>query len=139
MGSMLRERVWCATGCYGVDCLPMDILGGRVGGRASVSTLGGRSRVFTGVGGGNGVVGFWAIALVDARGLSLESGWVLCSGVEYGVGVGLGRKILWMRVRASKRSVCSVAGTSFMVHNRKWRAWTMRSPGVTVGFVRYEW
>ena len=39
-------------------------------------------------------------------------------------------------VRASKRSVCSVAGAYLMAHDRKWRAWTIRSSGVIVGCVR---
>ena len=41
-----------------------------------------------------------------------------------------------MQVRASKRSLCSVDGTSLMANDRKWRAWTMRSFGVIVGCVR---
>ena len=64
---------------------------------------------------------------------------MLCSSVEYGGGRGLGRKMLRMRVRSSKRLVCSVAGTYLMAHDREWRAWTMQSSGVTVGLVRYEW
>ena len=56
---MVRERVRCATGCSGVDWFPMDILGGRVGGAASVSTLVGGARVCTGDGGGAGAVGCW--------------------------------------------------------------------------------
>ena len=42
-------------------------------------------------------------------------------------------------VRSSNRWVCSVAGTSLMARERKWRAWTMRSSGVTVSCVMYEW
>ena len=38
-----------------------------------------------------------------------------------------------MRVGAYKRSVCSVAGTSLMAQDRKWRAWTIRSSGMTDG------
>ena len=41
-----------------------------------------------------------------------------------------------MQARASKHSVCSVAGTSPMANNRKWREWTMQSSGVIVGCVR---
>ena len=52
---MVHKRVRCATGCSGVDWLPMAILGGRAVGSASVSTLGGRAGVFTGDGGGTGV------------------------------------------------------------------------------------
>ena len=139
VGRMVCERVWCATGCSGVYWFPMDILGGRVGGAASVSTFGGREGVCTGDGGGAGAVGLWAITLGAAGVLSLGSGWVLCSSVEYGGGVGLGRKMLRMRVRASKSLVCSVAGTSLMAHEKKWKEWTMRSSGVTVGCVRHEW
>ena len=130
---MVRERVLCATGCSGVDWFPMDILVGRAGGAASASTLGGGSGLCTEDSGGAGAGGRWAITLGAAGGFSLGSGWVLCSGVEYGGGVGLGRKMLQMQVRASKRLVCSVAATSLMVHDRKWRAWNMRSSGATVG------
>ena len=79
------------------------------------------------------------ITIGGAGGFSFRSGWVLCSGVEYGGGIGLGRKMSRMRVRASKRSVCSMAGTPLMAHYMKWRVWNMRSSGVTVGRVRYEW
>ena len=88
---MFRERVQCATGCSGVDWLPMDILGGRAGGAVGVSTLGGGAGVCTGDGGGDGVEGRWAITLGAAGGFYLGAGWVLCSGVEYGGGVGLGK------------------------------------------------
>ena len=71
------------------------------------------------------------ITLGFAGGFSLGVYWVWCSGG--------GRKMSWMRVRDSKCLVCSVAGTSLMAHDRKWRAWTMRSSGVTFGCVRYEW
>ena len=131
VGRIVRERVWWATGCSGVDWFPMAILCGRAGGAASVSTLGGRTGVCTGDGGGTGAVGRWASTLGDSGGLSIGAGWVWCS-----VGV---RKMSRMRVSSSKRLVCSVAGTSLMAHDRKWRAWTMRFSGVTVGCVRYEW
>ena len=132
-GKIVCERVWCATGCSGVDWFPMDILGGRAGCVAIVSTLGVGARVFTGECGGAGEVDLWAITLGSAGGFSLGAGWVLCSGVDYDVSVGLGRKMSRMRVRASNRLVCSVAGTSLMVHARKCRGWTMRSSGVTFG------
>ena len=131
MGRMVHDIVWWATGCSGVDSFPIAVLGGRAGGAASVSTLGGRAGVCNGGVVGTGAVGLWASTLGAAGGFYLGSGWVWCSGG--------GRKMSQMRVRASKRSVCSVAGTSLMAHNRKWRAWTMRSPGVTIGCVRYEW
>ena len=44
-----------------------------------------------------------------------------------------------MRVRSSKNLVYSVAGTYLVAHDRKWRAWNMRSSDVNVGCVRYEW
>ena len=129
MGRMVRERVRWATGFSGLDCFPMAILCGRAGGTASVSTLGGRAGVCTGEDGINWAVGCWASTLGAAREFSLGSGWVWCSGG--------GRKMSRIQVRASKRSVCSVAGTSLMAHDRKCRAWTMRSSGVTVDCVRY--
>ena len=108
----------------------MAIFGGRAGGVASVSTLGGRAGVCTGDGGVTGGVGRWASTLGAAGGFSFGSGWVWCSDG--------GRKMSRMRVRDSKHSVCSVDGTSLILHDRKWRAWTMRSSGVTVGCIRYE-
>ena len=103
---------------------PTAILGGIAGGAASIFTLGGRAGVFTGAGdgGGTGEVGRGASTLGGPGGLSLGTGWVW-----------YGRKMLRMRVRASNRSLYSVAGTSLMAHNRKWRAWTMRYSGVIVG------
>ena len=133
VGRMVRERMRCAAGCYGLDWFPMDILGGRADGAASVSTLGGGAGVCTVDGGGSGAGVCWAITLGSAWGFTLEAGWVLSSSVEYGRGLGLGRKMSRMRVRASKHSVCSAAVASLMVHERKWRAYTMRSSGVTVG------
>ena len=44
--------------------------------------------------------------------------------------------MLRMPVRDSKLSVCSVAGKYLIVHDRKWRAWTMRYSGMIVGCVR---
>ena len=81
MGRMVRERMQCATRCSGVDWFPMDILGGRSGGAASVSTLGGGAGVCTGDGGGAGAGGRWAITLGAAGGFALGTGWVLCSDV----------------------------------------------------------
>ena len=133
MGRMVRERVWCDTGFSGVDWFPMAILGGRAGGASSVSTLGGRAGVCTGDSEGAGVVSRWAITLRSTRRVSLGSVGVLCSGVEFGGGRGLGSKMSWMRVRDSNRLVCSVPSTSFMAHVRNCRAWNMRSSGVTVG------
>ena len=78
---MVRERVQCATGCSGVDWFPMDILDGREGGAASVSTLGGGEGVCTGDGGGAGTGGRWAITLEAAGVFVLGTGWVLCSDV----------------------------------------------------------
>ena len=109
VGRMVCERMWCDTGCSGVDWFPMDILGGRAGGAASVSPLGGMAGLFTRDGGGAGAGGLWAITLEAAGGFFLGKGWVLCSGVEYGGGIGLGRKMSRMRVRSSKRMVCSMA------------------------------
>ena len=102
----------------------MPPFGGIAGGAASIFTLGGRAGVFTGAGdgGGTGGLGLWERTLGGTRGFSLGSGWVCC-----------GRNMSWMQVGASKRSLCIVAGTSLMEHDRKWRAWTMRSSGVTVG------
>ena len=88
----------------------MDILGGMAGGTSSVSTLGSRAGVCTGNGEGTGGVGCGASTLGAAGGFSLGAGWVWCSGG--------GRKMSRMRVGSSKRSVCSVAGTSLMAHNR---------------------
>ena len=91
----------------------MNILGGRTGGAVSVSNLVGWAGVCNGDSGGAVAVGCWAITLGSAGRFSLGSGWVFYCGMEYG-GIscgGLGRKMLRMRVRASKRSVCSVAGT----------------------------
>ena len=102
---MLCERMRCCTGCSGVDWFSMDILGGRVVGADSVSPLGGMTGVFTGDGGGAGAGGRWAITLGSAGGFFLVSGWVLRSSVECGGGIGLGRKMSRMRVRASKHSV----------------------------------
>ena len=53
-------------------------------------------------------------------GYSLGAVWVFCGGVEYGVIScwGIGRKMSWMRVRYSKRSVCRLAVASMMAHNR---------------------
>ena len=133
MGRMACKRMQCATGCSGVDWFPIDILGGRAGGAASLSPLVVMAGVFTGDGGGSGAGGRWAITLGASGGFFLGAGWVLCSGLEYGGGIGLGRKMSRMRVRDSKHLVCSVAGTYLMAHDRKWRAWTMQSSGVTVG------
>ena len=130
---MVRDRVRCNTRYSGVDWFPMTILGGREGDADSVSTLGGRAGVCPGDGGGPGAVGHWEITLGAAGGFSFGAGWVLCSGVEYGGCVGLGRKMSWMQVMDSKRLVCSVAVTALMAHSRKWRAWTMQFYGVTVG------
>ena len=55
----------------------------------------------------------------------MEYGGIVCGGI--------GRKMSQMWVRASKSLVCSVAGTSLMVHNRKCSALTMWSSGVTAG------
>ena len=131
VGMMVCESVWWDTRWSGMYWFPVAILGGRSGGVASVSTLGGRSVVCTGGGGGTGGLGRWTITLGDSGGFSLGAGWVCCSGLV--------RKMSRMRVRFFKRSVCSVSGTSLMAHDRKWRAWTIRSSGVTVGCVRYEW
>ena len=133
MGRMVRERVWCATGCSGVDWFPMDILGGRAGGAVVVYTLGGWSVVYTGDCGGARAGSCWAITLGDAGGFTLGADWVFCSGVEYGGGGVLGSKMSRMRVRAYKRSVFSMADTYLMVNDRKWSAWTMQSSDVTVG------
>ena len=57
VGRMVRERVRWATGWTGVYWLPMAILGGIVGGAASVSTLGGRAVACTGAGDGGGTGG----------------------------------------------------------------------------------
>ena len=130
---MVRERVWCATGCSGVDWLPMDILGGRAGGAVVLSTLGGYSGVCNGDCGGARAGSCWVIVLGAAGGFTLGVGWVLCRGVEYGGGGVLGRKMSRMRVRASKRLVCSMADKYLMAHDRKWISWTMRSSGVTIG------
>ena len=102
---MVRERVGCANGCYGVDWFPMDTLGGRAGSAVGVSILGGGEGVFTGDSESAGAGGLWEITLGDAGGFSLGAGWVLCSGVEYGICEGLSRKISRMQVRNSKRSV----------------------------------
>ena len=131
VGRMFHEPVGRDTGCSGVDWFPMAILGGRAGGADSVFTLGGRAGVCNGDGGGTGAVGRWASTLGASEGFSLGEGWMWCSGG--------GRKMLRMRVRSSNRLVCSVSGTSLMVHARKWRAWTMRSSGLTLGCVMYEW
>ena len=111
MGRMVRELVWWDTGWSGVDWFPMAILGGMAGGADNVSTLGGRSGVCTGDGGDTGGVGRWGSTLGASGGLSLIAGWVWCRGG--------GRKMSRMQVRSSKRSVCSVAGTYLMAHNRK--------------------
>ena len=79
------------------------------------------------------MVGCWLITLGASGGCSLAAGWVLCRGEEYGGGMGLDRKMLRMRVRDPKRLVCSVASTSLMAHDRRWRAWNMWYSGVTVG------
>ena len=135
VGRMVHKIVWCATGCSGVDWSLLDILGGRTGGVVGISTLGGWSGVCNGDGGGAVAGGRWAITPVASGGFSLGAGWVFCSGVKYGIiGCGvLGRKISWMQVRASKHSVCRVARTSLMAHDRKCSAWTMWYSGVTVG------
>ena len=130
VGKMVCERMRWDTGWSGVDWFPMAILGGITGGDASVSTLGRTAGVCTGSGdgGGTGGVGCGVSTLGAARVFSLGAGWVWCGG--------RGRKMYRMRVRASKRSLCSVAGTYLMAHGRKWRAWTMRSSGVIFGCVR---
>ena len=56
---MVRERVRFGTGFSGVDLFPMDNLCGRAGGAVYVSTLGVRSEVCTGDGGGAVVGGLW--------------------------------------------------------------------------------
>ena len=119
--------MWCDTGWSGVDWLPMAILGWRAGGADSVSTLGVGAGVCTGDGGGTTGVGCWASTVGASGGFSLGSGWVWCS-------VG-GRKMSRMRVRSSKCLIFSVAGTSLMAHDRKWRAWNMRSSDLTVGWL----
>ena len=125
------ERVRWATGCSGVEWFPMDILCGVVVGADIVSTLGGRACVCTGGGGGTGAVGLWESTLGASEGFYLGAGWVWCCGG--------GRKMSQMWVRASKHSLCSVAVTSLMAHDRKWRAWNMQSSDMTIGCVRYEW
>ena len=116
---MVSECVRCATGFYGVNWFPTTILVGGAGGAASVSTLGVRSGVCTGGSEGDGAVDLWVITLGAVGVFSLGAGWVLCSGVEYGGDEGLGRKMLRMRVRDSKRLVCIMAGTYLMAHDRK--------------------
>ena len=111
----------------------MDILGGRAGGAVVVFTLGGWSGLCTGYCGGAREGSCWAIALGAAGGFILGADWVLCSGMEYGGGGVLGRKMSRMRVKASKHSVCSMADTYFMAHDRKWSAWTIRSSNETIG------
>ena len=69
VGGIVHERVRWDTGCSRVDWLPMDILGWRAGGEASLSTLGGRVGVCTEDGGGTGAVGRWAITLGAAGGV----------------------------------------------------------------------
>ena len=104
---MVREHVRCSTGCYGVGWFPMVVLGGRAGGSVGVSALGCWSEVCTGDGGGAVAESLWSITLEDPGGFTLGSGWVFCYAVEYG-GIssgGLGRKMLWMRVRSSNSSV----------------------------------
>ena len=129
VGRMVRERVRWSTGWSGVDWFPIVILGGMAGGTASVSTLGGRAGgVCTGDGGGTGGVGRGGSILGAAGGFSLGVGWVWCGG-----GVWIMSR---MQVRASKCSVCIVAGTSLMAHDTKLRARTMRSSGVTDGCIR---
>ena len=131
MDRMVHSRVCWATGCSRVDLFPMAILCGMAGGVASVSTLGIRAGVCTGDGGGTGAVGLWEITLGASEGFYLGAGWVWCSGG--------GRKVSRIQGRSHKSSVCSVDGTSLMAHDRKCRAWTMRSSGATIGCVRYEW
>ena len=113
--------------CYRFSCVywfPTDIFGGRAGGAVGVSTLVGWIGLFTGDGGGTRAESRWTIALGVAGGLSIGAGWVFCSGVEYvRIGCrGLDMKMARMRVRDSKRLVCSVAVISLMLHNRKWSA-----------------
>ena len=141
VGRMVRKHMWCATGFSGVDWFPIGILDGRAGGAVDISSFGGGTGVCTGDGGCAGAEGCWVITLGATGGFSLGAGWVLCSGIEYGriIRRGLDRKMSRIQVRGSKCSVCSVAGTSLMVHDSKWSAWTMPSSGVTVGLVRYEW
>ena len=57
VGRMVRESMWCATGCSGLDWFPMNIIGGRACGAVGVSTLGGWAGVCNGDGGGAGVGG----------------------------------------------------------------------------------
>ena len=132
---MVCERVRCATGCSRVDWFLMDILGGRAGDAVGLPTLEGWAGLFTEDGGGAVAGGRWAITLGATGGFTLGSGWLFCFDVEYGVisGGGIGRKMSRTRVRASKSSVCSLASTSLIAHDRKFSAWTMRSSGVTVG------
>ena len=83
LGRMVCERGWWDIGWYGMDWFPMDILGGIVGGAASVSTLGGRAGVCTGARDGGctgGVVVCGASTLGSTGGLSLGAGWVWCGG-----------------------------------------------------------
>ena len=71
---MVPERVQWDTGWSRLDWFPMDILSGRAGGAASVSTLGGRAGICTGDGGGTGGIGCWASTLGAAGGFSLGEG-----------------------------------------------------------------
>ena len=111
VGRMVRERVRWATRWYGVDWFPMAILSGMAGGTASVSTLVGRQGICNGDSGDTGGVGCRVSNLGVAGGFSLGADWVWCSGG--------GRKMSRMQVRASNRSVFSVAITSLMEHGRR--------------------
>ena len=74
VGRMVRERVGWDTGWSWVDWVPINILGGRAGGAASVSTLGGRVGVFNGYGGGTGGIGRWVSNLGAVGDFSLGAG-----------------------------------------------------------------
>ena len=76
VGRMLRDLVRWDTVCSGVDWFPMDVLCGMAGGESGVSTLGGRSGVCTGYGGGTRAVGLWESTLGASEGFYLGAGWV---------------------------------------------------------------
>ena len=80
VGMMVCKCVWWSTVWFGVDWVPMDIIGGIAGGAASVCTLGGRADVCTRAGdsGGTGRVGCGASLLGSAGEFSLRAGWVWC-------------------------------------------------------------
>ena len=80
VGKIVCERMRCDTGCSGVDWFPIDILGGRAGGAASLSPLVVMAGLFTGDGGDPGWVGHGASTLGAAGGFSFEAGWVWCGG-----------------------------------------------------------